>query len=96
MSAQPTRKMIEQALRATVAELYRADKMEEITLRRIRRRVEEELGLDDGLLKEGPAGEGEEEDDCAPPEGGWAAKSKAIVAEEVVSVCECVTWAVFG
>ena len=66
----PEDAQLERALRDAVRAVYGNGDLENLTVKRIRRGVEEELGLDEGFFKEVE---------------GWKNRSKEIIQSEVVS-----------
>ena len=68
-SAIPSERVLEQRLRDEVAAVFQSGKMEELTVKRVRRAAEEKLGLTEGFFK---------------TEGDWKGKSERIIKEEVV------------
>lgn len=84
----PDAATLEHALRAAVRDVYRAGNLEELTVRRIRRVVELELGLEEGFFKSEPEAEVEQEQQEGKAKGkgeGWKERSKRIISGEVVS-----------
>ena len=67
----PTDATLEQALRNAVQKVYKMGNMEDLTVRRIRKAVEEDLDLQDAFFKNDPI---------------WNTKSKSVIQSEVVSV----------
>ena len=67
----PTDATLEQALRNAVQKVYQLGNTEDLTVRRIRKVVEEDLDLQDGFFKNDPI---------------WNTKSKSVIQSEVVSV----------
>ena len=67
----PTDTTLEQALRNAVQKVYKMGNMEDLTVRRIRKAVEEDLDLQDAFFKDDPI---------------WNTKSKSVIQSEVVSV----------
>ena len=61
---------LERGLRTAVRNVYKQGNLEELTVRRIRRAAEVELGLEEGFFKS---------------DEGWKERSKRVISEEVVS-----------
>lgn len=59
---------LENALRAKVQQIFRLGNLDELTVKRVRRAVETELGLEVDHFKD----------------GGWRERSKSIIESEVV------------
>lgn len=66
----PSASQIEQGLRDIVARLFQTGKLDELTVKRVRRAAEAELGLAEDFLKSQE----------------WSKKSKEIISDEVVRV----------
>ncbi len=67
----PTDVTLEQALRNAVQKVYKMGNLDDLTVRRIRKVVEEDLDLQDGFFKNDPI---------------WNTKSKSVIQSEVVRV----------
>ena len=67
----PTDVTLEQALRNAVQKVYKMGNLDDLTVRRIRKSVEEDLDLQDGFFKNDPV---------------WNTKSKSVIQSEVVRV----------
>ena len=67
----PTNTTLEQALRDAVQKVYKTGNTDDLTVRRIRKAVEEDLDLQDGFFKNDPV---------------WNTKSKSVIQSEVVRV----------
>ena len=67
----PSQRVLQQALRNAVREVYRSGDLDNLTVKRIRKSVEADLGLQDDFFKNDPA---------------WKDESKIIIQSEVVSV----------
>ena len=67
----PTDATLEQALRNAVQTVYKTGNMDDLTVRRIRKVVEEDLDLQEGFFKNDPI---------------WNRKSKTVIQSEVVRV----------
>lgn len=67
----PTDATLEQALRNAVQKVYKAGNTDDLTVRRIRKAVEEDLELQGGFFKNDPV---------------WNTKSKNVIQSEVVCV----------
>ena len=67
----PTDATLEQALRSAVQKVYKLGNTEDLTVRRIRKAVEEDLDLQASFFKNNPV---------------WNTKSKSVIQSEVVSV----------
>ena len=67
----PSMVKLERALRETVQRIYKEGSLEGLTIKRVRRAVEEELDLRDGFLK---------------AHSDWNQKSKDIIQSEVVGI----------
>jgi hypothetical protein len=63
---------LEKGLRDTVASIFRSGKLEELTVKRVRRATETTLGLEEGFFK------AHEE---------WKARSEIVIKEEAVCLC---------
>ena len=66
----PSEKVLEQGLRDEVAAVFKSGKMEELTVKRVRRAVESKLCLEEGFFK---------------TKGDWKTRSEQIIKQEVVS-----------
>ncbi|PYH75760.1 putative transcriptional regulator [Aspergillus uvarum CBS 121591] len=64
----PSDDALEQALRDTVAEIYKSGKLEELTVKRVRLATEKALKLDEGFFK---------------TQGDWKARSKEVIRDQV-------------
>lgn len=71
-AAVPSRLELERALRHEVAAKYKAKNYEELTVKRVRRAVEEKLGLEQGYFR---------------TTGNWKADSEHIIKDEFVRLC---------
>ena len=67
----PTDATLELNLRNAVRQVYMNGDLENLTVRRVRRFVEEELNLEDGFFRDDPV---------------WNKKSKGVIQSEVVRV----------
>ena len=67
----PTDATLEQALRNAVQKVYKKGNTDDLTVRRIRKAVEEDLDLQDGFFKNDPI---------------WNTKSKSVIQSEVVCI----------
>lgn len=67
----PSQRVLQQALRNAVREVYRSGDLDNLTVKRIRKSVEADLDLQDDFFKNDPA---------------WKDESKIIIQSEVVSV----------
>ena len=67
----PSTAALRQALRNAVREVYRSGDLDDLTIKRIRKAVEADLGLQDDFFKNDPA---------------WKEESKDIIQSEVVRV----------
>ena len=67
----PSDAKLESALREAVQDVYKTGNLEELTIRRIRKTVEEWLGLDEGFFK---------------TDAVWKDQSKVVVQLEVVRI----------
>ncbi len=65
----PSNLKLEKALRETVRQIYKVGNLEDLTIRRVRKAVEEELDLREGFFK---------------AHSDWNQKSKDVVQSEVV------------
>jgi hypothetical protein len=70
-AAVPSDKALDKALRNEVVTKYKAKNWEELTVKRVRRAVEESLGLEQGFFKN---------------TGKWKEKSEEIIKDEFVSL----------
>ena len=70
-SLAPTDAILEQALRNAVQKVYIMGNMENLTVKPIRKAVEEDLGLQDGFFQKDPI---------------WNTKSKSVIQSEVVRI----------
>lgn len=68
-AAVPSDRALEKALRTEVVVKYKANNWEELTVKRVRRAVEEKLGLEQGFFKN---------------TGNWKEKSEDIIKDEFV------------
>ncbi|PYH41967.1 putative transcriptional regulator [Aspergillus saccharolyticus JOP 1030-1] len=69
-SAVPSDDALEQALRDTVANIYKLGKLEELTVKRVRLAAEKSLQLDEGFFK---------------TQGDWKARSEEVIRNQVES-----------
>ena len=67
----PTDATLEQSLRNAVQKVYKMGNMDDLTVRRIRKAVEEDMDLQEGFFKNDPI---------------WNTKSKSVIQFEVVRV----------
>ena len=67
----PTNTTLEQTLRDAVQKVYKTGNTDDLTVRRIRKAVEEDLDLQDGFFKNDTV---------------WNTKSKSVIQSEVVRV----------
>lgn len=67
----PTHAELEQALKNVVQTIYKSGDLENLTVKRVRKAAEENLGLDEGFFKDHET---------------WKDKSKDIILAEVVRV----------
>lgn len=70
-TARPANATLEKALQHAVRQVYKSGNLEDLTVRRVRKTVEEDLGLDEDFLK---------------TDAIWSSKSKLIIQAEVVRV----------
>lgn len=73
-SVTPSQAALEQALRNAVERVYRLGNLEELTVKRIRAAVEQDLDLEEDFFK---------------TNGTWKEKSKNIIQSEVVRTNKC-------
>lgn len=71
-AAVPSDQALEKALRNEVVEKYKAKNWEELTVKRVRRAVEEKLGLDQGFFRN---------------TGNWKTNSEDVIKDEFVRLC---------
>lgn len=70
-STRPSDATLEQALRYAVQKVYKSGNLDNLTVKRIRKSVESELGLEEEFFK---------------TDGTWTSKSKLVIQAEVVRV----------
>ena len=70
---QPSDSRLEQALRDAVKQIYEVDNLENLTVKRIRRVVEERLNLEDDYFKNN---------------SDWKERSKTVIQSEVVRTAD--------